>query len=105
MQKVQTTGKYENSSKLYVFDKIYMHRKTMYLKISSGNGKRITTASIADNQVTFETGSQTVYDIFTEDKTNMLGRNAATIGPGKLWVSEYLVNNQERDLQGKTIWF
>ena len=91
--------KYENSSKLYVFDKnIYAQKNYVYLKISSGNGKRITTASIADNQVTFETGSQTVYDIFTEDKTNMLGSNAATIGSGKLWVGEYLVNNQERDL-------
>ena len=56
--------KYENSSKLYVFDKnIYAQKNYVYLKISSGNGKRITTASIADNQVTFETGSQTVYDI------------------------------------------
>ncbi|MBK9687171.1 MAG: hypothetical protein IPO65_05215 [Saprospiraceae bacterium] len=46
----------------------------------------------------FETATQTVWDIFTEDKTNMLGSNAATIGSGKLWVGEYLVNNQERDL-------
>ncbi len=91
--------KYDAGTKAYVYDKnIYAAKNYVYVKISSGNGKRIANASIADNLVGFETSTHTVYDIFTEDKINMLGSNAATIGSGKLWVGEYLVTNQERDL-------
>lgn len=93
------TWKYDANAKTYVYDKnIYAEKNYVYLKVSSGNGKRVITETIADNLVGFETATQTVWDIFTEDKTNMLGSNAATIGSGKLWVGEYLVNNQERDL-------
>lgn len=93
------TWKYEANSKTYIFDKnIYADKNYVYLKVSQGNGKRVSTENITDNLVEFETATQTVWDIFTEDKTNMLGSNAATIGSGKLWVGEYLVNNQEKDL-------
>ena len=90
--------KYESGLKDFSFDKnIYAELNYVYLKISSGKGKRIEMKNIGDNAVTFDTDVYTAYDIFTEDKYNLLGLNPATIGSGKLWVGEYLSNNQIRD--------
>lgn len=82
----------------YYFDKnIYDNNNYVFLKISETKGKRINKSNIQDGGVTFTTDKYINYQIFTEDKTNLLGSNLATNGSGKLWVGEYLVNNQERD--------
>ena len=83
----------------YYFDKnIYDINNYVFIKVADNKGKRITTSDIKDGNVTFSTDEYLNYQIFTEDKTNLLGSNLSTNGSGKLWVGEFLVNNQERDL-------
>ncbi|MBK8701449.1 MAG: type IX secretion system sortase PorU [Saprospiraceae bacterium] len=91
--------RYDAAAGSFIFDKnIYAEKNYVFLKISAGNGKRVPNASISDNEVSFTTSTHLNHDIFTEDKVNLLGQNLATIGSGKLWVGEYLVNNQEKDM-------
>jgi hypothetical protein len=91
--------KYDESTKDFTFDKnIYSDKNFVYIKISNGDGLRIKPKSILDAQPTLVTKTYNSYEIYHEDKYNLLGQNIATHGSGKLWVGEYLANNQEKDL-------
>ncbi len=91
--------KYDEDKSDFIFHKnIYSDNNFIFLKIDGDDGKRIVTKNIKDATVTFNTKTYNNYQVFEEDKYNLLGTNLATHGSGKLWVGDYIPINQERDL-------
>jgi hypothetical protein len=81
----------------YDFSKnIYSNSHYVFLKISSGNGKRIVPESLT-NTATLTLNQNKVSEVYTEDKFNPLALRSGKSGAGKLWVGEFLPKNQVKD--------
>lgn len=94
--------KYDTGIKDLSYEKnIYSDDNFVFVKVSSGSGKRIELSKIIDGVADFTTNEFEIYEAITEDKTNLLGFNPSTNGSGKLWVGEYLINNQEKEVNIK----
>lgn len=75
---------------------IYDIKNFAFIKINGEQGKRIQKIEIT-GEASFITDSYNDFQVFEEDKYNVLGNNPSTAGSGKLWIGEAYSNAEEKN--------